>query len=51
MQSVIRSNRDGDAQNISDLPCLLTQQQSKDVKDAIEKINFLLDFLQTWRIS
>jgi hypothetical protein len=39
MQSVIHSNSDGD-QNISSLPWLLTEQQSKDVKEVIQKIKF-----------
>ena len=40
MQSVIHSSSDVDIQNISVLPWLLTEQQSKDVKEVIEKIKF-----------
>ena len=51
MQSVICSNSDGDAQNISSLTWLLIEQQRKDVKEVIEKIkfptHFPLDFVQT----
>jgi hypothetical protein len=43
MQSVIHSNSDGD-QNISTLPWLLTEQQSKDVKEVIQKIKFPTGF-------
>ena len=44
MQSVIHSNNDADGQNISALPWLLTEEQSKDVKEVIEKIKFSIGF-------
>jgi hypothetical protein len=44
MQSVICSNSDVDAKNISSLPWLLTNKQSKDVKEVIEKIKFPTGF-------
>jgi hypothetical protein len=44
MQSVIHSNSNADDQNISALPWLLTEQQSKDVKEVIEKIKFPTGF-------
>lgn len=44
MQCVIHSNSDGDNQNICALPWLLTEQQSKDVKEVIEKIKFPTGF-------
>ena len=44
LQSVIFSNSDGDAQNISALPWLVTEQQSKDVNEVIEKIKFPTGF-------
>ena len=43
MKSVIHSNNNGD-QNISALPWLLTEQQSKDVKEVIQKIKFPTEF-------
>ena len=44
MQCVIHSNSDGDDQNISALPWLLTEKQSKDVKEVIETIKFPTGF-------
>jgi hypothetical protein len=44
MQCVIHSNNDGDDQNISALPWLLTEKQSKDVKEAIDKNKFPTGF-------
>ena len=44
LKSVICSNNDGDSQNIKTLPWLLTKQQSKDVKEVIEKIKFPIGF-------
>jgi hypothetical protein len=44
MQSVIRSNSDEDEKNISTLPWLLTEQQSKDVKEVIAKTKFPTGF-------
>jgi hypothetical protein len=41
MQSVIRSNSDGDRNN---LPWLLTEQQSNDVKEVIQRIKFPTGF-------
>ena len=41
MKSVIRSNRDGDLNN---LPCLLTKKQSNDVKEVIQRIEFPTGF-------
>jgi hypothetical protein len=41
MQSVIRSNNDGVQNN---LPWLLTEQQSNDVKEVIQKIKFPIGF-------
>ena len=38
MQNVIHSNSDGDTQNTSALPWLLTEERMKDVKEVIEKI-------------
>jgi hypothetical protein len=43
MQSVIHSNSEGE-QNISTLPWLLTEKQSKDVKEVIQKIKFPTGF-------
>jgi len=44
MKSAIHSNSDGDNQNISTPPWLLIEQQSKDVKEVIEKIIFPIGF-------
>ena len=44
MQCVIHSNRDEDDQNIRTLQWLLTEHQSKDVTDIIEKIKFPAGF-------
>ena len=41
MWSVIRSNSDGDQNN---LPWLLTEWQSNDVKEAIQRIKFPIGF-------
>jgi hypothetical protein len=41
MRSVIRSNSDGDRNN---LPWLLTEQQSNDVKEVIQRIKFPTGF-------
>jgi hypothetical protein len=41
MQSVIRSNNDGDQNN---LPWLLTEQQSNGVKEVVQKIKFATGF-------
>ena len=40
IQIVINSNSDEDGQNISALPWLLKEHQSKDVKEVIEKNKF-----------
>jgi hypothetical protein len=44
MKSVIHSNSDAYGQNISALPWLLTEKQSKDVKEVIEKIKLPIGF-------
>ena len=41
---MIHSNSDADDQNISTLPWLFIEQQSKDVKEVIQKIKFLTGF-------
>ena len=43
MQSVVHENSDGD-QNISALPWLLIEEQSKDVIYVIDKIKFSIGF-------
>ena len=40
LQSVICSNSDGDTQNISALPWLLTEKQIKYLEEVIEKFKF-----------
>jgi len=47
LQSAIHSNSNGDRENISTLPWLLTEKQNKHVKRLLKKLNFQLDFLQT----
>ena len=48
-QSVICLISDGYAQNISALPWLLTEKQSKDVKEVIEKIKFPIGFFSNMK--
>ena len=51
IQIVIHSNSNAYGQNKSTLTWLLIEQQWKDVKEVIEKLNIPLDFIQTERIS
>jgi len=44
MQCVIHSNSNGEAKNISNIPWLLIEHQSKDAKKVIEKIKFPTGF-------
>ena len=49
LQSVINSNVGEEYQNIISLPWLLTEQQSNDIKEVIEKIRFSTS--RTYKIS
>jgi hypothetical protein len=50
IQSVIHSNSDAEDQNISVLSWLLIEQQSKNVKEVIEKIKFPTGFSSNIKI-
>ena len=49
LQSVINSNFGEEYRNIISIPWLLTEQQSNDIKEVIQKIIFLLGFRRTYK--